>query len=270
MVHSAGEFILVDCGPDLRHQMWACDLKRPDLVLITHEHGDHYLGLDDLLAFRRSVPKEAWVPVPVYATEKCWQSMEVRFGYLVGSLIEKRLAVPGVPLEGVRSRITPFKTFHGPIAAGSVGYVVQQTGRGGESLKLVYTSDFLSLPEEPDLLMEPDVLVIQTHWLNEPLNNRPFHMSFQNAMDYIRRWKPKRTTFLVHMSGGDLVPGDPYNNILMKLEPKSPLKAPDSGTPYPIPRCQAEWQAVIDAICRDYDLPGPIVVAQDCQRYAWE
>ena len=38
------ETILVDCGPDLRFQMWNCGLQRPDFVLITHEHGDHYLG----------------------------------------------------------------------------------------------------------------------------------------------------------------------------------------------------------------------------------
>jgi phosphoribosyl 1,2-cyclic phosphate phosphodiesterase len=262
------ETILVDCGPDLRSQMWACELERPDIVLITHEHGDHFLGLDDLLAFRRSVPKDAWVPIPVYATAQSWQAIEVRFGYLVGSLIEKRLAVPGVPLEGVQSRITPFKTFHGPTAAGSVGYVVEETGRAGDSLKLVYTSDFLSLPEEPRLLFEPDVLVMQAHWLNEPLNNRPFHMSFQNAMDYIRRWRPRSMTFLVHMSGGDPVPGDPCNDALKKLEPLSPLKDPGSGVPYAIPRCQAEWQAVIDTICRDHDLPGPVIVAQDGQRHS--
>jgi phosphoribosyl 1,2-cyclic phosphate phosphodiesterase len=262
------ETILIDCGPDFRSQMWACELTRPDLVLITHEHGDHYLGLDDLLAFRRSVPKDAWIPIPVYATEQTWKAIEVRFGYLVGSLLEKRLAVPGVALEGVQTRITPFKTFHGPTAAGSVGYGVEEVGRAGDATKLVYTSDFISLPEEPSLLMEPDVLVMQSHWLNEPLNNRPFHMSFQNAMDYMARWKPKRTTFLVHMSAGDLVPDDPCNNTLKKLEPLSPLKHPDSGVPYAIPRCQAEWQEVIDAICNDYRIPGPVIVAQDGQRHA--
>jgi len=256
------ESVLVDCGPDLRFQMWNCKLEKPDLVLITHEHGDHYLGMDDLLAFRRSVPREAWTAIPVYATEQTWKAVEIRFSYLIGSLVEKRIAEPGKPLEGIKTRITPFKTFHGPTAAGSVGYVVENPTRDGY-FKVVYTSDFMHLDEEPSILLEPDVLVIQSHWLNEPIKNRPFHMSFQNAMDYVRRWRPKKATFLVHISGGDQVPGDANNDALKKTAPLSPLQPPGSGAPYPIPGCQAEWQDVIDKICLDYGIPGPVIVAYD-------
>lgn len=264
------ETILVDCGPDLRSQMWDCKLDKPDLVIITHEHGDHILGLDELLVFRRSVPKDSWVPIPVYATEQTWKAIDMRFGYLVGSLIERRLAVPGVPLDGLQSRLTPFKTFHGASAAGSVGYVVEETRRDGSTFKLVYTSDFVSIPDEPPLLTEPDVLVIQAQWLNEPAHNRPSLMSFQNALGYIRRWRPKRATFVVHVSGGDLVPGDPCNYALKKLAPLSPLAEPGSGKPYPIPRCQSEWQAVADKICSDYEVPGPVIIAYDGQRCEFE
>ena len=91
----SAEKILVDCGPDIRDQMYECNLEKPDHVLITHEHGDHFLGLDDLLAFKRSMPADEWKPIPVYATEIAWKSIEVRFYYLLGSLIEKRLVTPG-------------------------------------------------------------------------------------------------------------------------------------------------------------------------------
>jgi phosphoribosyl 1,2-cyclic phosphate phosphodiesterase len=246
--------------------MWNCKLERPDVVLVTHEHGDHFLGLDDLLVFRRSVPKDAWRPIPVYATEQAWKTIEARFGYLIGSLIERRFAVPGAPLEGLQARVTPFKTFHGPTAAGSVGYVVEETRSNGDTFKLVYTSDFVSLPDEPAMLMEPDVLVTQAHWLNEPAFNRPSLMSFQNALEYIKRWRPKRATFLVHISAGDMVPDDPCNNSLKKLEPLSPLKDLGSGKPYPIPRCQSEWEAVVDRITQDHGVSGPVVVAYDGQR----
>jgi len=76
-------------------------VARPDAVLITHEHADHFLGLDDLLAFRRAVPPDSWQPIPVYATGQAWQSIEQRFGYLLGTLLEKREAVPGDPLPGL-------------------------------------------------------------------------------------------------------------------------------------------------------------------------
>jgi len=241
------------------------NLDRPDAVVITHEHGDHFLGLDDLLAFRRSMPADSWKPIPVYATEQSWKGIEIRFGYLLESLIEKRIAVPGAPLEGLKTRITPFKTYHGPTAGGSVGYVLEDQV-SGQDFKVVYTSDFSRIEAEPPILMEPDLLIIQSHWLNEPRENRPNHMSFQRAMDYIRKWKPRRGTYLVHLSDADLVPGDPCNNFLKKLEPLAPLEEPGSGLCYPIPTCQAEWQAVVDRICRDHHLPGPVIATYDGMR----
>lgn len=260
-VYRGSQTVLVDCGPDIRSQMRQSGLEQPDFVLITHEHGDHYLGLDDLLAFRRSMPKDAWIPIPVYATEKTWDAIEVRFGYLIGSLIEKRVATPGVPLDAVKLRITPFKTFHGPTAAGSVGYVLEELS--GVEFKLVYTSDFMRLDEEPACLQEPDVLIIQSHWLNEPEINRPHHMSLQKAIDYIERWRPKRATYLVHISDGDQIPGDPCNGFLKKDAPARRMAHPASGEPYPVPRCHQEWQSVVDSIRNDHSLPSPIVVAYD-------
>jgi phosphoribosyl 1,2-cyclic phosphate phosphodiesterase len=260
------EAVLVDCGPDLRLQMMANQLERPDLILVTHEHGDHFLGMDDLLAFRRSLPSSEWIPIPVYATEKAWEAIEVRFGYLMGTLIERRIAEPGIPLQGTKMRITPFKTFHGPTAQGSVGYVLEDGAGERGGVKIVYTSDFMRVEDEPEILFNPDILIIQSHWLNEPLENRPHHLSFQRAIEYIRHWKPLKTTYLVHMSDGDQVPGDPCNNFLKKYAPLSPLAEPSSGRPYPVPRCHGEWQDVVDRVRRDYDLPCPLVVPFDGMR----
>jgi phosphoribosyl 1,2-cyclic phosphate phosphodiesterase len=254
--------LLIDCGPDLQRQMTTHNVEKPDAVLITHEHADHFLGMDDLLAFRRALPQDAWSPIPVYATEIAWKSVEVRFGYLIGSLIEKRIAVPNEPLEGLSARVTPFKTYHGPTASGSVGYVIED-GKDERPIKIVYTSDFMRIDNEPTFLHEPDILVIQSHWLNEPDYNRPNHMSFQRALGYIRVWRPKQATYLVHISDSDCVPGDSLNNALKKLAPKSPMVSTSKGRLYPIPRCQKEWQEVVDTICSDKDMPGPIHVAYD-------
>jgi phosphoribosyl 1,2-cyclic phosphate phosphodiesterase len=257
------ETILVDCGPDVNLQMTRSNMTRPDAIIITHEHGDHFLGMDDLLAFRRSVPRDGWTPIPVYATETSWQSIEARFGYLLGSLIEKRTASPGLPLQGIRTRIIPFKTFHGPSAAGSVGYVLEDDIGGDRAFRLVYTSDLIRVQDEIPELSEPDILVVQSHWLNEPRENRPNHMSFQRAMDYIKAWRPRIAAYLVHISDADQVTGDPCNSFLKKLDPLSPLSDPTTGEPYPIPTCQEEWQKSVERICLDYDVPGRVLVAYD-------
>ncbi|MFH0821524.1 MAG: MBL fold metallo-hydrolase, partial [Pseudomonadota bacterium] len=232
-------------------------------VVITHEHGDHYLGMDDLLAFRRAIPTDAWRPIPVYASARTWEAVQLRFGYLVGSLVEKREAVPGLPFSlGNDMTVTPFKTFHGPSAAGSVGYVFEDKTAAG-AFKLVYTSDFMRLEDEPNLVHDPDVLVMQSHWLNEPGNNRPYHMSFQRAVEYIKRWKPRTATYLVHISDGEPVPGDPENGAMKKLAAEAPLLNPKTQEPYPVPRCHDEWQDVVNAVAEDLEIPGPIIVARD-------
>ena len=41
--------ILIDCGPDFRQQMLANKENTVDIALLTHEHNDHVIGLDDML-----------------------------------------------------------------------------------------------------------------------------------------------------------------------------------------------------------------------------
>jgi hypothetical protein len=47
-------------------------------------------------------------------------------------------------------------------------------------------------------------------------------MSFQRAMKFMDRIKPKKDTFLVHIGDGDMVAGAPTNIPAKKSEPKYP------------------------------------------------
>jgi phosphoribosyl 1,2-cyclic phosphate phosphodiesterase len=254
----AGEKILIDCGPDITRQWAANGLTGVDAVLITHEHGDHYLGLDELEALRRSTEPARWHPIPVYATEAAWETIEQRFAYLLGKALERRVAQPGKPLGGLKARIVPFKTFHGPVARGAVGYVVTAGKK-----KLVYTSDLLHVEEGGKLLRQPQVLVIQTNWVNEPQVNRPSHLSLQRALTMIHDWQPQGRVFLVHISDADPVPGDRANVYLKKVPPADPLRDPRTGEPYPIPTCHEEWQELASQVFADRGIEAPVQVAWD-------
>ncbi|MBF0552790.1 MAG: MBL fold metallo-hydrolase [Deltaproteobacteria bacterium] len=261
-VQTVQENILIDCGPDIKWQMNTWHIPRPDAVLITHEHGDHYLGLDDLLSFRRSVTAAVWTPIPVYASAETFKRIDLRFGYLFPDTLEKRPAEPGAGLLGLKTSVVPFRTFHGQTAPGSLGYVLTEVGPQGRIFRLAYTSDFSKIAGQTVLLSQIDLFIIQSNWLHEPLENRPNHMSLQNALEYIKEWRPKRV-YLIHISDQDRVPGDPWNELPKKYRAKAPLAHPLTGQPYPVPTCQSEWQSLANEISQDFDLGIPITVTYD-------
>jgi phosphoribosyl 1,2-cyclic phosphate phosphodiesterase len=256
--------LLIDCGPDAKSQLSRNMVHRIDAVLISHEHGDHYMGLDELFAYKRNAPRNAFLPIPVFLTAESLSVVQARFSYMaqMGVLEWRKIKVGEWFSQGEFS-IFPFKTEHGGFARGSVGYVIAFDDQHRRQVRLVYTSDFVNMPEIPTELNRPEYLVIQSFWLNEPLQNRPHHMSFQRALFFIDRLQPKKETFLVHIGDGEMVPGDPANRMAKKYEPKEPMRPPSGIEPYPIPLNQLQWQKTVNRIVSDRDLPYKITVAQD-------
>ena len=77
LVESGGERLLVDCGPDLRQQLLDAGVGRLDAVIVTHAHGDHCHGIDEL----RPVSAALGGPVPLYARADVLSELEHRFAY---------------------------------------------------------------------------------------------------------------------------------------------------------------------------------------------
>src|SRR3954471_20466268 len=77
LVESGGERMLVDCGPDLRQQLLAAEVARLDGVIVTHGHGDHCHGIDEL----RPVAAAIGAPVPLHARAAVLAELKERFGY---------------------------------------------------------------------------------------------------------------------------------------------------------------------------------------------
>ena len=233
-------------------------------MLVTHEHGDHYIGLDELFVYKRQVPRGTFEPIPVYMSARSWEVIGRRFDYLENmGVIKVNPAEPGKWFGEREWRVFPFKTDHGTFAAGSLGYLITVRGAGSEETRIVYTSDFMELPTVPEEILRPDYLVIQSFWLNEPKENRPRHMSFQRAMEFISRLDPRKETFLVHMGDADMVPEDPANGVLKKYQPLDPLRPPESDKPYAIPLNQEQWQETVNRILRDRNLNYTVTVARD-------
>jgi phosphoribosyl 1,2-cyclic phosphate phosphodiesterase len=256
--------LLIDCGPDAKSQLLRNGVDRIDAVLISHEHGDHYMGLDELFAYKRTVPRNAFCPIPVFLTAKSLAVIQSRFAYMeeMGVLEWRKIEAGKWFIQGEFS-VFPFETEHGAFAKGSVGFMIAFNSQDRGRVRIAYTSDFMDLPDIPLELAHPDYLVIQSFWLHEPLHNRPHHMSFQRAIQFIDRLKPKKETFLVHIGDGEMVAGDPANDMAKKYESKEPMCPPSEDEPYPVPLNQSQWQKTVDRIMSDRRLPYKITVAHD-------
>jgi len=78
LVESLGQRMLVDCGPDLRQQLLAAEVSRLDGVIVTHTHGDHCHGIDEL----RPVSQAIGGPVPLHARRDVLDELQERFAYV--------------------------------------------------------------------------------------------------------------------------------------------------------------------------------------------
>jgi phosphoribosyl 1,2-cyclic phosphate phosphodiesterase len=94
LVESAGETVLVDCGPDLREQLLAAGLDSVGRVIVTHDHADHCHGIDDL----RPIAQAKKAPVPLLARADVLERLETRFRYAFIDTRFYRAVVEGVPL----------------------------------------------------------------------------------------------------------------------------------------------------------------------------
>lgn len=77
LVESAGERMLVDCGPDLRQQLLAAEVGQLSGVIVTHAHGDHCHGIDEL----RPVSQAIGGPLPLHARADVIEELKLRFAY---------------------------------------------------------------------------------------------------------------------------------------------------------------------------------------------
>lgn len=192
LVESAGERMLVDCGPDLRQQLLAAEIGRLDGVIVTHAHGDHCHGIDEL----RPVCQAIGGPVPIHARAAVLDELKLRFGYAFEqSDFYRPIAEPrelGEELcfgnAGVRFVDQP----HG--GPTSLGLRFDESG-----FSVGYAVDFSDLSAGMTALYEGvDV------WIADCLTRRPHptHMHLEGVLSAARDLRVGQV-YLVHM-GNDL------------------------------------------------------------------
>ena len=96
LIESAGEILLVDCGPDLREQLLAAGIDSLDRVIVTHDHADHCHGIDDL----RPVAQAKGAPVPLLSRVDVLERLQERFRYAFMDTRFYRAVCDAQPIAG--------------------------------------------------------------------------------------------------------------------------------------------------------------------------
>ena len=179
-----GTRVLVDTTPDLRAQALRYDVRRVDVLLFTHAHADHVMGLDEVR--RYNVLSRA--PMPVYGDAQTLADLRRMFGYVFDSDAPKGGGVPDLRLWTLggrfclgRQEVVPVPLRHGDRMI--LGF---RLGR------FAYLTDCNGVPESSlALLGDLDVLVL------DALRRRPHptHFTLDEAVGVARRVGARRTLF---------------------------------------------------------------------------
>ena len=191
LVESGGEHMLVDCGPDLRQQLLAADVERLDGVIVTHAHGDHCHGIDEL----RPVSAAVGGPVPLHARADVLAELRNRFAYAFEQSDFYRPVVDGREIADElgfgAARVRCVNQPHG--GPTSLGLRFTEAG-----FSVAYAIDFSDLTEEMAALYEGvDV------WIADCLTRTPHptHAHLGGVLGWARELRVGQL-YLTHMGNG--------------------------------------------------------------------
>lgn len=189
LIQTASTSVLIDCGPDFRQQMLREKIDRLDAVVITHEHNDHIIGLDDLrpLIFKNRKAMK------IYGEERILNEIRERFAYafqdhaypgapvfeLIPILPDDDIHIGDIHLKALRA-------MHGPLPI--LGFKIED--------KIAYFTDTNALPQETmSIVNKIPILIIDM--LREKAHHS--HNSLESALSLADEVHAKET-FLIHMS----------------------------------------------------------------------
>ena len=179
---------VIDCGPDFRQQMLACNCQKVDGILFTHEHSDHTAGMDDIRPFNFKQGE-----IPIYAHQRVIDNLKKRFDYIF-EIENKYPGAPSVKTVEVVNNHTfrignktaiPINVMHGNLQV--FGYRVDD---------FAYLTDVKTIDKtEIDKLKNLKVLVVNA--LREEAHAT--HFNLRDALDFIALVKPEKA-YITHIS----------------------------------------------------------------------
>ncbi len=179
---------VIDVGPDFRQQMLLNKVEDIECVLITHEHNDHVIGLDDVRPFNFKYRKN----IPIYCTGRVIKSLKKHFDYAFAEnpypgapRFNINEIEAGIPITVANESIIPFEVMHGNMPV--LGF------RFGD---LTYITDAKTIDDNAiEKIKGTKVLVLNAL----RLESHHSHFSLEEALDFITYIQPEQA-YLTHIS----------------------------------------------------------------------
>lgn len=184
----AGKKILIDCGPDFRQQMLINQENHIDITLITHEHNDHVIGLDDMRPLIFKTRKN----MPIYCYERVGLEIINRFPYAFADI--KYPGAPAFDLHIIENKT--FSVFDAQIIPIEVDHhKIKIFGYKFKNLAYITDASFIS-EEEKQKLKNLDVLILNCIRKEDP---HPAHFILPDVIKLFEELQPKKL-YLTHIS----------------------------------------------------------------------
>ena len=191
--------ILVDTTPELRLQALTFDIRRVDVVLMTHTHADHIFGMDDLRRFNDLRNAD----IPVYGTENVLADIRRIYEYIFKQT-QMGGGKPRLTLHPLESehwlggiRVEPLSVLHGrlPITSYRFEHFPSQDFPSQKS-SAAYVTDVSKIPEATwNRLFDLDLLILDA----VRFDPHPTHLGLYQALDIIAELQPKQA-LITHIS----------------------------------------------------------------------
>ena len=177
--------ILIDTSPDIKNQFLKNKIKTLDAIIYTHEHADQTSGIFEMRPFFWKNKKK----IPIYGSSKTIKELKNKYTFCFTSrhgykpIMKANIVKNKFKISSNNSiiEIEPFEVTHGMIKA--TGYLFD---------KIAYISDCNKISKKVSKkLMNLEFLIIDC--LRK--NKHPSHFNFDDAVDFVKFVKPKKTIF---------------------------------------------------------------------------
>jgi phosphoribosyl 1,2-cyclic phosphate phosphodiesterase len=168
-----GKGIIIEATPDIRLQSWKFKLKKPDAILISHWHWDHFFGLLDLDWF---AAKNLLVIYGNSVTKK-WYDDRMAHINVDFQVFE---SYQSFQIDNIK--ITPISVNH---VENTDGFLFEDINTGK---KIAYLSDLHGIPDKTaELIKNVDLIITDATYLASDIDDDPTHFQKDQIIPFVEK-----------------------------------------------------------------------------------